>query len=228
MRGPVYLVASGQNGLLPQVARRAYEALGKKGARVAVSYAPVAGDARGLKFMSARTADLFPDATIERFAVDGEQGGANDRARAIVERADLVFVSGGDPTLGAKVLDKSGASGWMREAQARGVPHLGVSAGAILLGSWWADWPEEDDAEPMSVTTQVEHTDLVPCVGVVPRHVFDTHNERDDWDELRIVAKLCSRRKQKAQFLGIPTRGALVFDEQGAMEVVGEPPFHLS
>jgi cyanophycinase-like exopeptidase len=225
MRGAVYLVASGQNGLLPRIAKQAYDAVGKRNALVAVSYAPVAGDARGLAFMSQRMGQLFPEATIERFAVEGEHGAQRHvRAREVVDRADIVFVSGGDPALGAKLLDRSGASGWIREAHARGAPIFGVSAGAIALGAWWADWPEDlaDDE-----VQQLEQTDLVPCVGVVPRHVFDTHNEQDDWDELRFVAKLCARRRERATFVGIPTRGALVFGKDGTMEVVGEAPFRL-
>jgi hypothetical protein len=61
----------------------------------------------------------------------------------------------------------------------------------------------------------------------VPKHVFDTHNERDDWDELRDVAALCRRHGQEAKFLGIPTAGAIVFHADGDMEVVGQPPFVL-
>ncbi|HEX8795852.1 MAG TPA: Type 1 glutamine amidotransferase-like domain-containing protein, partial [Polyangiaceae bacterium] len=140
--------------------------------------------------------------------------------RAVVDRADLVFVSGGDPTQGAKVLARTGAAGWMREAHARGTAMMGVSAGAIDLGAWWIDWPEDEDAPE-------EQADLVACVGVLPGHVFDTHDEVDGWGELHVASRLLARRGGTAQFLGIPTKGALVFDERGAMEVVGEPPFAL-
>jgi cyanophycinase-like exopeptidase len=226
-RGPVYLVASGQDGLLPRVAARAYEALGKTKARVAVTYSPVAGDARGLRFMSGRMARLFPEATIERFAVAGEDAAMTPaKARAVVDRADLVFVSGGDPSLGAKVLESAGASAWLRDANARGVPLMGVSAGAIALGAWWADWPEEDDAQS-DPETELARTKLLACVGAVPAHVFDTHNEEDDWDELRLLAKLCSRHGEKARFIGIPTGGALIFDGNGRMESVGTKPVVL-
>lgn len=226
-RGPVYLVASGQDGMLPLVAARAYEALGKKKARVAVTYSPVAGDAGGLKFMSGRMARLFPDATLERFAVGGEDAAMSAaRARAIIDGADLVFVSGGDPTLGAKILERGGASAWLREASARGVPLMGVSAGAIALGAWWADWPEEDGTS-VDDEAQLAGTHLVACIGAVPGHVFDTHNEEDDWDELRLVEKLCVRHGEKARFVGIPTGGALVFHGDGTMEHLGVEPFVL-
>lgn len=225
-RGTIYLVGSGQDRLLPDVAARAYDAIGKKKARVAITYAPVAGDARGLKFMSGRMARLFPDATLERFAVAGEDAPMSlARARAIVDSADLVFVSGGDPTLGAKVLARSNASAWLKEANARGVALMGVSAGTIALGAWWADWPDEDGPDPEA---ELARTKLVGCVGAVASHVFDTHNEEDDWDELRVVAKLCARHRKKASFVGIPTGGALIQHGDGTMETVGVEPFVLT
>lgn len=224
--------------MLGKVAQRACREMGKERPRVAVTYAPVAGDARGLKFMSERMPGLFPGATLERFAVEGESGAtAPAEARAVVERANLVFVSGGDPTLGAKVLGASGASGWLRAAHARGVPLMGVSAGSIALGAWWADWPDDDEG---TEEEQLARTGLVECVGAVEGHVFDTHNEEDDWDELRLVARLLERRAGGADravgaddgparphFLGIPTGGALVFRPDGSMEVVGKSPFRL-
>jgi len=243
MRGPVYLVGSGEDGLLAKLARRAQDAArGGRPLRVAVSYAPVAGDAGGLKFMSARMGRLFPGATIERFRVAGEEQGdarlgtpavasprvagaeSADEARAIVDRAELVFVSGGDATLGARILDESGASAWLREANARGVAMMGVSAGSIALGAWWADWHEDESGDEED---HLARTGLVRGIGAVPGHVFDTHNEEDDWDELRFVAKLCARRGETARFLGIPTGGALVFPGDGAMETVGRAPFVL-
>jgi len=223
-RGAVYLVGSGQDGLLPRIAARAYDALGKRHARVAITYAPVAGDAPGLKFMSGRMSRLFPDAKLERFSVPGEDARMSaTEARAVIDRADLVFVSGGDPTLGAKVLKHAGASAWIRQANARGVPLMGVSAGTIALGAWWADWPEEEDLER---EVDLARTKLVECIGAVPC-VFDTHNEEDDWDELRIVAKLCTQHRKKARFIGVPTGDAVVYHGDGTLETVGVEPFVL-
>jgi len=223
--GTSYLVGSGEDALLVEVAKRAYRAIGKTKARIAVSYAPVAGSARGLKFMSERMPQLFPGAAVERFTVAGEKGPMRpEEARAIVERADLIFVSGGDPTQGARLLDASGASAWIRDAHARGAATMGVSAGSIALGAWWADWPDDESGDE---SAQMARTGLVAGIGAVVGHVFDTHNEEDDWDELRIVARLCASRGKKAHFLGIPTGGALVFPGDGTMEVVGKPPFAL-
>jgi cyanophycinase-like exopeptidase len=225
MKGTSYLVGSGEEGLLSRIAERARQAIGKAKVRVAVSYAPVAGDAQGLKFMSDRMARLFPGAALSRFAVAGEEGATRpDEARATVERADLVFVSGGDASLGARLLDASGASAWIRDAHARGAATMGVSAGSIALGAWWAEWPEDETGDE---SEQLARTGLVAGIGVVGDHVFDTHNEEDDWDELRLVARLCASRGKAARFLGIPAGGALVFHRDGSMEPVGKPPFVL-
>lgn len=212
MRGRVYLVGSGQDGVLGQVSKRAMKDLGKERPRVAVTYAPVHGDARGLRFMSERMPRLFPGAVLEAIEEDP----------AVLDRADLVFVSGGDPTAGAKELQRTGADAWIREASARGVPAMGVSAGAILLGEWWVDWPEDEEDDP-----QLERTQLVRCTGVVRGHVFDTHDEEGGWEELRTADELLRRRGETPQLLGIPTGGALVFGQDGGMEVVGNPPFRL-
>lgn len=213
MSGTIYLVASGQDGLLAPMAARALGALATphgRAPRVAVTYAPVDGDADGLRFMSGRMPALFPGATLETIAGDA----------AVVERADLVFVSGGDPCLGAKVLAASGAAAWIREAHARGVPVMGVSAGAILLGDWWIDWPDDEDAPPESAT-------LLPCLGVAAGYVFDTHDEADGWGELHTAAALLAARDlTETQLLGIPTRGALVFTGT-SLEIIGDPPMRL-
>jgi cyanophycinase-like exopeptidase len=162
--------------------------------------------------MSERMPPLFPDAVLETIA--GDPG--------VVDRADLIFVSGGDPTLGADVLERSGASSWIRAAHARGTPVIGVSAGAIVLGDWWVRWPDEEEDDE-----DLERTSLVRCLGLVAGHVFDTHNEEDDWDELRVAARLLEKQGGRAVFLGIPTRGALVCAGNGSVEVVGESPFRL-
>jgi hypothetical protein len=102
---------------------------------------------------------------------------------------------------------------------------MGVSAGTIALGEWWADWLDDDDADE---ETHLAGTPLVPGIAAVAGHVFDTHNEADDWDELRFVAKLCARQGKTARFFGIPTGGALIVRGDGATEIVGEPPFVLA
>jgi hypothetical protein len=82
-----------------------------------------------------------------------------------------------------------------------------------------------DAADFRDTAEELALTPLVPGVDVASGWVFDTHNERDHWDELKYVSALCTRRKHKARFVGIPTGGALVIHPDGKMESVGEAPF---
>jgi hypothetical protein len=221
--GAVFLVGSGQDALLGEVAKRALAATKKKSPRVAVSYAPIAESKQGLGFMRKMIGRLFPGAKTEPFAVKGEPDAMTERAaRAVVEQADVVFVSGGDPVLGAKLLCDAGAHEWLAEARARGAAIMGVSAGSIVLGAFWAEWPVDIPKDDPN-----EGATLVPCTGVAGDLVIDTHNEEDDWDELRVVQRLVKRTKKKARFVGIPTGGAIVVGEGGRFEAVGNAPLVL-
>jgi putative intracellular protease/amidase len=219
----VYLAASGHEPTLRDLAARAVASLGRRPARVAATYAAAGGP------MVHRTngllAHLFPGADIERFAVDGEKDPMpSAHARAIVERADVVFVGGGDPVQGARLLARAGADAWLRDARARGVPCMGVSAGSIMLCAWWADWPESPPPG-----APFDGGQLVRCAGVVPDVVVDCHAEEDGWAELKLVrGMLEARGGPLPRFLGLPTGSGLVLGPDGAatrLTSIGAPPF---
>jgi cyanophycinase-like exopeptidase len=231
--GRVYLVASGQDESLDKVAARALAETGARRPRVAISYAPIAESPQALGFMQMRASTVFAGADVERFAVEGEEGAMDTAAaRAVVERADLVFLVGGDPVLGAKILKRAGAGEWLRAAHARGASMLGVSAGSILLGAWWAEWSEEDAAAGANGL-------LVECLRVVGDLVIDCHDEASDWEELRLVKAMYdasaggarTRERTPARFVGIPTGGAIVVHPDGGRathEIVGNAPLYLT
>jgi len=107
--------------------------------------------------------------------------GSLERARPVLENADLVFVSGGDVEAGMKVLEQTGAASFLRRLHRAGRPFFGISAGSIMLARKWVRWPDpQDDA-----TAQ-----LFPCLGFAPV-LCDTHGEGDDWTELRALLSLC-------------------------------------
>jgi hypothetical protein len=92
---------------------------------------------------------------------------------------------------------------------------LGLSAGSIMLGAHWAEWP--DDGDDHGAT-------LVPCTGVVADLVVDCHDEASDWEELRAVARLLAATNAPTpRFIGIPTGGAVVVDASGAIGQLGGP-----
>ena len=182
--------------------------------------------------MSHSVAHLFDGATIERFTVASETEAMPARdAAAIVERADVVFVGGGDPVQGARRLVNAGADAWLRDARARGTSCLGVSAGAIMLSAWWADWPDHPPhGAPHDGGT------LVECTRVVPDLVVDCHAEDDDWNELRLVHGMMRARAlcgpsvttPQPRFLGLPTGRGIVVDPAGTIAFVGGPAFELA
>lgn len=189
--------------------------------RVALSLAAIAESPAILrKFLGWFSPALFRGAEVERFTVAGEPDAMDPaRARAIVERADLVFLSGGDPVIGARLLTSSGADEWLKEARARGCALAGGSAGAILLGAYWASWPEEPDGRPF------DGGELVRCTGVVPDLVVDTHAEDDDWAELKLVKGMLEARGERLRLRGLPTRGGVIVGADGVLEPVGDPPY---
>jgi cyanophycinase-like exopeptidase len=224
--GSVYLAASGHRPILDVLVKRALAGAKRKGApRVAVSYA--AADAPLVARMMKMMGPSFGGAEVRRFAVEGEHGAQRPaEARAVVDDADLVFVSGGDPVHGARVLVGAGADVWLREARARGTPLVGVSAGSIMLCAWWADWPDEaPEGAPH------DGGELVTCTRVVPDLVVDCHAEDDGWSELALVRGLLLDRlggdADLPRMLGLPTGTGIVVGPDGAIEPIGGDPFRL-
>jgi cyanophycinase-like exopeptidase len=227
--GSVYLVASGQRGTLKDMAQRALaDAAGghtdARPLRVAVTYA--AADGPLVEKMSSFITGAFEGAKVERFTVHGERRAmAPEKARAIIDAADLVFVGGGDPVAGARLLVASGADAWIRAAHARGTPCVGVSAGSIMLCGWWAAWPDDPDEDAPH-----HGGELVSCTRVLPDLVVDCHAEHDKWEELKLVRGMLRDRlgeEQLPRLLGLPTGTGIIVAPDGSIESVGGPPYRL-
>jgi cyanophycinase-like exopeptidase len=156
---------------------------------------------------------LLPEATVARFSVAGEaDAGSMERARERVLEADLIFLGGGDPVLVAQRLVASGADDWVREAHSKGATCVGVSAGSIVLGAFWASWSDDNpNAAP----------EVIRCAGVAPRLVVDCHDEGSNWDELRAVRECLGDQGRELTFAGIGHRAALVVHRAGDLEWIG-------
>ncbi len=222
----ILLVGGPDDALLRKVGARALAASRSARPRVAALYAPIAGHPDGLAFMQRSVADMFPDADVRRVVLPGEDAHATaDDARRAIDDADVVFVSGGDPVLGANLVRGCGADGWLRTAITRGAAIVGASAGSIILGAWWASWPEDEND---GADDEHQGAKLVPCAAIAPRLVLDAHDEADDWAELRVVARLVKQRGDDVRFVGIPTAGAIAVDGDGKIESIGRAPFFLA
>jgi len=136
-------------------------------------------------------------------------------ARNALERADFVFVGGGDVEAGMDVLRRSELVADLRAAAKRGVVFAGMSAGAIMLGERWIRWPRDDASDDEAETYE--------CLGVAPCSL-DTHGEGDAWRETQSFASVRARELQrKARAYGIPSGGALIVAGSGKMRARGEP-----
>jgi cyanophycinase-like exopeptidase len=233
--GLVYLAASSQGDAIGSMIKRAIDSApmraGKRKPRVAISYAAVADSLAGRTFMKSFATKMFWGAELVAFHVAGEKSKMDSaKAKTIVEEADIVFLTGGDPVLGARLLVDAGADGWLRDARARGAACIGISAGSIMLGAVWAEWPEEPPPG-----AKWDGGKLVRCTGVVKDMVLDCHAEEDDWSELKLVSGLLEDQRASAgpraaklpRRLGLPTASGIIVDGKGGIEWVGAKPFAL-
>jgi cyanophycinase-like exopeptidase len=213
--GSVYLVGSAHGGTLREAFRR-IDLGSTTPPRIATSYAALAHAPADEARQAMAIKKLFRlPGWVERFSVAGEEGATSpEEARAVVERADVIFFGGGDPVLAAHRLVGAGADSWIRDARARGAKCVGLSAGAIVLGAFWASWPED---EPHAVPA------VVQCVGAVPDLVVDCHAEDDEWEELHAVQRGLGPRAKGMRFAGIASGAALIVGPDGALEWIGHP-----
>ena len=210
--GKVFLLGSSGGGAVAEVFQRVARELGGKRARVGFSLAALpsaGGEGQTRAFLKG----ALPEAEVARFAVDGEEGTTRaPEARAVVERADVLFFGGGDPVLVARRLVDAGADVWIRDARARGAICGGLSAGSIALGAFWGSWSDESPDEDPAI---------IPCVGVAADLVVDCHAEEDDWAELRTVKRCLGARGRGLRFAGIGHGCALIVSGGGAHEWIG-------
>lgn len=136
------------------------------------------------------------------------------KALALLRESDLVFVSGGDVEAGMGVLEKSGAGGWLKELHRCGKPFIGLSAGSIMLARRWVRWSDPDDDGT---------AEDFPCLGLAPL-VCDTHAEKEDWEELRMLLRMT----RAAVGYGIPAGAALRVAADGSLSALGGPVQRLA
>ena len=136
------------------------------------------------------------------------------QARAVVEDADVVFVSGGDVELGMGILGATALDEPLRRLAGAGKPFIGLSAGSIMLARSWVRWADEsDDASAAPF----------PCLGLAPL-LCDTHGEDEGWQELRTLLRLTG----EPSGFGIPAGAALAVGRDGSLAAMGRPVQQLT
>lgn len=117
-------------------------------------------------------------------------------ALAAITQADCIHLGGGDVARGMRVLRETGMIPHLVRLYDEGRAFSGLSAGSILLGTFWIAWrdPEDDSsAKPF------------PCLSLAP-FPCDTHSEDDDFTELKTLLSLLP---DGATGYGIPSGAAL-------------------
>jgi len=134
--------------------------------------------------------------------------GDPEKAKAILEASDLVFVSGGDVKEGMRVLVEKKMAGFLRRLHCSGKLFLGVSAGSIMLARKWVWWKDPHGDES---------AEIFSCLGLAPI-LCDTHGEGEGWQELKTLLMLSPTG---AIDYGIPTGAAIVVEPDRTLSVLG-------
>jgi peptidase E len=206
---PVYLLAgkhapnrTGRDPLLQAVFQQA----GKRQPAIAYVGAASGDDRNFLRWLTSYFKAAGSGAV--RLAPTASSQADPEEARAVLESADLIFISGGDVEEGMRLLNACGASGVLRRLHRRGVPFFGLSAGSIMLARSWVRWTDPDNDAT---------AETLPCLGFAPV-LCDVHAEAEDWEELRVLLKLT---QHKAVGYGIPSGRALCVQPDGRAAALG-------
>jgi cyanophycinase-like exopeptidase len=207
---PVFLIAGGPSTRLLKgpdpLLREVFRLAGVRRPSVAYVGAASGDDPAFQDFLSRRLMTAGAgDVTLAPLA---GRDGNTDRAKAVIEEADLVFVSGGDVDAGMRLLRATGMIDFLCRLFRAGKPFCGTSAGSIMLARRWIRWQDPDDdatAEPFD------------CLGLVPL-LCDTHGETERWGELKALLALSPIGTIGH---GIPSGAALVMGPEGKASALG-------
>jgi len=203
---PVYLIAGGRGRKsLKSIIRMIRDDTAKT--KPTIAYVGVAsGDSFPFYLMMSAMIREAGDCQIRRVLIAPKKADLN-KAEAILESADAVFISGGDVEAGMHILEEKKMVGFLTGLFKRGKVFFGVSAGSIMLGREWVRWKDPEDDST---------AELFPCLGITPV-ICDTHAEADDWQELKSALKL---EEEDAQGYGIPSGSCLKVYPDGRMEAL--------
>jgi len=133
-----------------------------------------------------------------------------DKAKEVIESADIVYVSGGDVEAGMAVIAQTGLQPFLEKLFKSGKRFFGLSAGSIILAQAWVRWEDPDN----DTTARV-----FPCLNFGPL-LCDTHAEKEDWEELQALLKLTP---DGTRGYGIPSGCGLRVDADGSIQALGKP-----
>jgi peptidase E len=206
---PVYLLAGGRGGdrkKMTTLIRSILLESGKKSPKIA--YLGAATD-DNLIFYKMMTSPLLAEGAgqVNRVVLASKKADIQ-KAKALLEVADVIYFGGGDVERGMQVLEEKNMVGFMQELARRDKLILGVSAGSIMLAKEWVRWRDPDDDNSV---------EIFPCLNIAPV-VCDTHAEEDDWQELKTLLKIAPADMTG---YGIPSGAAIKVFPNGTVEALG-------
>lgn len=141
---------------------------------------------------------------------------ARGEALTALERADVLYLDGGDTLALVRAVEAHGLLEPLRAAARAARLVAGLSAGAAAAGPFTNGWDEAGT---------VAHR--AACLELGCPWPVDVHDEDDDWPEARALLEVLAREGEAAaQVLVIPTGGAVLLDE-GGLRSLGAPPCQL-
>ncbi len=155
----------------------------------AADQGPSIAAANGVSYFERLGADAWPLMVLT-------SADADDPKHVLrLDDADLVYLTGGDPSHLLEVLDGSALLEGLRRVLRRGVVVAGSSAGAMVMGSWmgFRDWR--------------------PALGVVPNIAVLPHHERSDPDDT--ASRLAEALPSGVSVLGVDVGTACLSGPDG-------------
>lgn len=208
-KNPVYLLAGGRPRD-PRTPDPLIQAVFRKSGKTSPSIAYVGtANADNEDFFN-RIAGAFREAGAGRtiHAVIFPEGADIKTAQGILKSADIIFISGGDVSLGIRLLKEKNMVEFLNSLYEGGKLFFGISAGAIMLAKEWVRWRDPDDSSS---------AELFPCLGFAPI-ICDCHDEKSGWEELKAALEL---EEDNTRGYGLVTGTALIVFPDGRLEALG-------
>jgi len=128
--------------------------------------------------------------------------------RAFLESAHIILLAGGEVRVGWDVFERTGMKDVILSRYAHGAVLVGISAGAVQLGS-----------QAVVETARSAASELLDVFNLV-RAVVDVHDERNEWRRLSSTIHLL---EGAALGLGIPAGGGVAIHSGGEIEPLRQP-----
>jgi peptidase E len=213
MKKPVFLLAGGRprgNDTTDQLIKAVLDESGKHSPSIAYT-GTASGDDSNFFSRMAGMLKASGAGTITH-AIIAPKNADLDKARNILQAADIIFVGGGDVDGGMRVLREKNMLGFFEGLYEQGKVFFGTSAGAIMLAKEWVRWSDPDDAGS---------AELFPCLNFAPV-ICDCHDEEGGWQELIAALEL---KEIDTIGYGLSSGTGIKVYPDGIVEALAEPVY---